>query len=322
MTQAHRTRLLIIGASGYLGGQLLAQARAAGLRVVTAGRAPLPDSPEHLIIDLASVDPAYLAGQLAQLAPDVVVNCAGATSGATDVLTQVNVTGTYALVRALLMVGNPVRLVHLGSAAEYGRSEPGVPVPESAPCQPAGSYGATKLAGTRLVQLGRSAGLDAMVLRVFNPVGPGAPEGLLPGRVAAEIGRALDTGKPISLGALDAVRDFVDSRDVVDAIIAAALSLPCGLSAGEAAGSGDGVLNIAGGVGLPVRELVTRLVAISGYDGQIREQESAGSSRSGASSWQQADISRARQVLGWVPRRDLGTSLTDLWEDRHAAIPG
>ena len=62
----------------------------------------------------------------------------------------------------------------------------------------------------------------AVVLRVFNPVGPGAPEESLPGRVAAELRRALASGAEVRLGSLDAVRDFVDARDVADAVIAAA----------------------------------------------------------------------------------------------------
>src|SRR5260370_4192438 len=169
-------RLLVIGGSGFLGWHVWQRATAAGAAVVTAGRAGLPDSPGHRQVDLATGDPASIAEMIASVAPDAIANCAGATAGGPDVLAPVNVTGTYALVRAMLLAGTRARLVHLGSAAEYGRAEPGVPVDESAPPRPVTPYGATKLAGTRLVQLGRAAGLDAVVLRVFNPVGAGAPE--------------------------------------------------------------------------------------------------------------------------------------------------
>ena len=96
----------------------------------------------------------------------------GATTGGPDVLAAANITGTYALVRAMLLAGTPARLVHLGSAAEYGARRAGRdPSAESAPPGRARRTGSTKLAGTRLVELGRAAGLDAVVLRVFNPVG-------------------------------------------------------------------------------------------------------------------------------------------------------
>jgi nucleoside-diphosphate-sugar epimerase len=164
-------------------------------------------------------------------------------------------------------------------------------------------YGVTKLAGTRLVELAAAAGLDAVVLRVFNPVGPGAPQTSLPGRLAAELRRALAHGTEVRLGSLDAVRDFVDARDVADAVLAAvaAPALP------------HQVLNIGSGRGVPVRAMVKELVTASGCTGAVQE-DALGLARSADIPWQQADISRAWQDLGWKPRRDLTTSLVDLWE--------
>ena len=214
-----------------------------------------------------------------------------------------NVTGTYALARAMLMTQPRPRLVHLGSAAEYGRSEPGVPVTEQDAPRPTAMYGVTKLAGSRIVELAAAAGLDAVVLRVFNPVGPGAPAASLPGRLAAELSRALAHGGDVRLGSLDAVRDFVDARDVADAVCAAA----------AAPVLRHPVLNIGSGRGVPVRAMVKELLAISGCNSTVRE-DAQGGTRSVDIPWQQADIRRAAEDLGWMPRRDLSTSLSDLWE--------
>jgi NDP-hexose 4-ketoreductase len=243
-------RLLIIGASSYLGGHVLRAAGQAGLPVMTAGRTRLPGA--HYPLDLAA--------------------------------------------------GTPVRLVHIGSAAEYGGTEPGVSVAEWMPPVPSSLYGVTKLAGTRLVELARGAGLDAVVLRVFNVVGAGAPEDGLPGQAAAQLRRALRDGGEVCLGPLDGVRDFVDARDVADAVLAAAMAdrLP------------HPVLNVGSGTGLPARTLIKELVAVSGYDGALRE-DAAGSARSAALSFQQADITLARADLGWSPRRDLAGSVAGLW---------
>jgi NDP-hexose 4-ketoreductase len=296
-------RLLVIGASGFLGAHVRHRARAAGMDVVTAGRSGLPDSSWHQLVDLAADDQARIDAMLAQVAPDAVVNCAGATGGDPGVLVAANVNAAFALAQAMLLATRPARLVHLGSAAEYGRAEPGVPVTERATPRPAEMYGTTKLAGTRLVELAAAAGLDAVVLRVFNPVGPGAPETGLPGRLAAELRRARAHGTDVRLGSLDTVRDFVDARDIADAVLAAvtAAVLP------------HLVLNIGSGRGVPVHAMVKQLLAASGYSGAVRE-DAPGSARSPDIPWQQADISRAAEDLGWRPRRDLATSLADLWE--------
>jgi nucleoside-diphosphate-sugar epimerase len=300
-------RLLILGASGFLGGHVWRQATLAGAEVVTAGRAPLPGSPAHHRLDLASGDPEPVAEIITSVAPDAVASCAGATAGAPDALAAANITGPYTLVRAMQLAGTRARLVHLGSAAEYGGAEPPDPLDESAPPRPGAVYGVTKLAGTRLVELGRAAGLDAVVLRVFNPVGAGAPDGSLPGRVAAQLRRALASGADVRLGPLDAVRDFVDARDVAAAVLAAAAApaLP------------NAVINVGSGTGVPARALVKELIAVAGYDGPVHE-DSAGSARSGDLDWQQGDISRARADLGWRPKHDLASSVANLWEGSGA----
>jgi nucleoside-diphosphate-sugar epimerase len=300
-------RLMVIGANGFLGTHVRHQAQAAGIEVITAGRPGSTGSCSHQQVDLARDTPARIACVIADAAPDAVVNCAGATTGAPDALVAANVTSAFALAKAMLLVKTvcpaPVRLIHLGSAAEYGRTEPGVVVSERTTPRPAAMYGVTKLAGTRLVELAVAAGLDAVVLRVFNPVGPGAPLTSLPGRLVAELRRALQDSTEVQLGPLDTVRDFVDPRDVADAVLAAAAApIPP-----------RHVLNIGSGLGVPVRTVVKELCAISGYAASVHE-DGQDVARPVDIPWQRADINCAAEDLGWRPRRDLVTSLTDLWE--------
>jgi nucleoside-diphosphate-sugar epimerase len=106
----------------------------------------------------------------------------------------------------------------------------------------------------------------------------------------------------VRLGSLDAVRDFVDVRDVADAAFAAA----------AAATLPHPVLNIGSGRGVPVRTMVEQLLAISGCTSTVHE-DTQRLARSADIPWQQADISCAEADLAWTPRRDLVTSLTDLW---------
>lgn len=301
-------RILVIGSSSFLGGHLRRAASAAGHTVLTAGRS----EGWSLRFDLVA-DPAGRVGQLlAVAAPDVVVNCAGATSGSADMLAAANITAVHTLVTALLTTARTggggtrtPRLVHIGSAAEYGGSDDATPVTEDTSPHPAGLYGTTKLGGTRLVELARTAGLDAVALRVFNVVGAGSPIDTLPGAVVAQLrqlGQLPDSGS-LKLGPLDAVRDFVDARDVADAVLAAAAApvLP------------HGVVNIGSGAGTQARTLVRELLTAAGCDVTVHE-DAAGSTRSAWLDWQQADISRAAADLGWRPHRNLTESVRDLWE--------
>ncbi|MFK0111906.1 NAD-dependent epimerase/dehydratase family protein [Streptomyces sp. NPDC091217] len=293
-------RILVLGFSGYLGAHVAERLRALpDARVLGAGRSPDADHG----VDLARVRPEELAKTLAAVAPDAVVNCAGATAGDAVTLAEVNTRGPAVLCAALREAAPGARLVHLGSAAEYGPGEAGTLVTESAATCPVGPYGATKLAGTAVVT---SSGLDSVVLRVANPVGPGAPPTGLPGRLAAQLrrtGRSFDSA--LRLGDLSAHRDFVDVRDVARAV-ELAVTAPEPLPP---------VLNIGSGRAVPVRELVHGLAEKAGFRGRVEEDAVRGHSpRSGQVSWQCSAIGAAEEALGWRPRRTLDEALAELWE--------
>ncbi|MEO5874891.1 MAG: NAD(P)-dependent oxidoreductase [Streptosporangiaceae bacterium] len=282
--------LLVLGATGFLGRQVTARARSGPVEVVTASR-------REGAADLR-VRPGELAATLRAVGPSAVLNCAGAVAGSPATLVEGNVLAVAELLAAVR--AHPCRLVHLGSAAEYGVVPSGVPVTEDAEPHPVGAYGVTKLAGTSLV-LGRP---DTVVLRVFNPIGPGSPPSSLLGRIRAQLAPA-GAGPPerrvIRVGALGAVRDFVDSRDVAEAVLAAAASAT------------GGVLNVGSGRATLTRDLVDELVGL--VPGAELLEEDGGSERSGGVPWQQADISAIDRALGWRPVLGLSASLKDLLED-------
>ncbi|MFJ5998929.1 NAD-dependent epimerase/dehydratase family protein [Streptomyces sp. NPDC092370] len=294
-------RILVLGFTGYLGVHVTERLRdLPGALVLGGGRSPSAD----LDVDLARVRPEQLAKTLTTAAPDIVVNCAGATGGDAVTLAEVNARGPAVLCAALREAAPAARLVHLGSAAEYGPGTPDDPVTESAATRPVGPYGATKLAGTVAVT---ASGLDAVVLRVGNPVGPGAPPTGLPGRIAGLLREAGPGPEAVlRLGDLSAYRDFVDVRDVTRAAVLAATA-PDPLPP---------VLNIGGGRAVPVRDLVRGLAGLAGFRGWIEETtaSSAGSARSARVSWQCSDITAAGRALGWRPAHTLDDALATLWE--------
>nr|WP_237555304.1 NAD-dependent epimerase/dehydratase [Streptomyces sp. SID4948] len=264
------------------------------VRILRGERSPGSD----LTVDLAVATVDSLARGLETLAPDVVVNCAGALAGPASELCAVNARGPAVLAEAMALAAPWARLVHLGSAAEYGSAQAGSALSERAATRPTGVYGAAKLAGTLAVC---GSGLDAVVLRVFNPVGAGAPAAGLPGRLAAAF-RAAPPHGTVRTGSLAAYRDFVDVRDVAEAVVLAA-TVP---------GPLPPVLNIGSGRAVRARTLAEALAVIAAFTGRI-EESGGGAGRPVGADWQQADIALATQTLGWRPARTLRDALTALW---------
>ncbi|GFJ89175.1 NAD-dependent epimerase/dehydratase family protein [Phytohabitans rumicis] len=225
------TRLLVFGASGFLGEQvcraLTADERVT--QVIAAGRRSPAVGVPRVQHDLVTGSAGQLADLLASTRVDAVVNCAGRLAGTPAELLATNTAAVATLIEAVQTIDarrppeRPLRLVSFGSAAEYGVVERGRPVRETDCARPVSAYGVTKLAATRLVEVAAAGGrLDGIVLRVFNPVGPGLPAENVAGRAVREIRDALAEGTSrIRLGPLGAYRDFVDVRDVAAAVVAA-----------------------------------------------------------------------------------------------------
>jgi NDP-hexose 4-ketoreductase len=290
-------RLVVLGAGGFMGRAVSRGLLAAGHDLVCVDllpRAPVAGE-QWLTLDVFDPSPADLAQIFRDFAAAAIINCAGLLEGSPEELARANVLLVARLLQAAGEAGT--RLVHLGSAAEYGAGEQETSLDEESPTRPTTPYGATKLAGSLLaVNAGRAEEVDAVVLRLFNPLGPGMPQGSMPGRAAALIVAARDAGKDeIRMGSLDAWRDFVDVRDLAAAVALAAFAGPLA----------ERLFNVGSARATQAREVVLAIAEAAGWEGRIVEEDTLGSPRSTGISWQRASIDRITRVLGWKPQHSL-----------------
>jgi nucleoside-diphosphate-sugar epimerase len=188
-------------------------------------------------------------------------------------------------------------VIRLGSSTEYAAAAH--PLDEGAALHPRGFFGATKAAGSLLLQAAAAErGVRAAVLRAFQVYGPGDH----PTRLVPVVLDAARTGATVPLPAGVSRRDWVWVGDVVDACVRAAAddALPAGV-----------VLNIGTGVQTGVAELVATASRVTG-----RPIATAPGGHPGRS-WDTADWvcdpSAAHRLLGWAPSVDLAEGLARTW---------
>ncbi|AOR31539.1 hypothetical protein BFF78_11225 [Streptomyces fodineus] len=295
--------VLVLGGSGYLGRHICAAFVCAGATVVQVSRnTPDRTVPGAVRMDLAAASPAELARLCADTGARVLVNAAGVGWGGSDrQMEQLNVEFVGRLTEVVAGLPRPPRLIQLGSAYEYGPSRHGETIDEDWPPAPESSYARMKLRGSQAVLRAAEQGVDGVVLRLSVVCGPGTPRTSLPGLVAARLAAGHEE---LRLAPLRDYRDLVDVRDVADAVVATARA-PASLVTGR-------VVNIGRGAAVPVRRLVELLISYSGRPLRVVEERAAEPSPRSDMPWLQLDVTRARDLLGWTPRRTLEESLKDL----------
>lgn len=214
-------RILITGASGYLGRTLVPLLAGVGhdTRVLDLDRRNCDPRPDVRVTSLVGDvgDPATLRDVLSDV--DAVVHLAAvvgypACDAAPDLAHRTNVDA----LRTLLAHREPhVRFVFASTASVYGQVRDGV-CDEDSPCQPVSIYGRTKLTGESLVLAAGNAA--ALRFTTAFGVGPVTRLDLLLHRLSLE---AVLDGK-ISLYQPNAVRSFVHVHDIARAIV---LALDC-----------------------------------------------------------------------------------------------
>jgi UDP-glucose 4-epimerase len=213
-----------------------------------------------------------------------------------------NVTGTLALLEALRRRGD-ARIVFASSGGTvYGRLQK-IPVSEDHPLMPITAYGAGKATAEIYLGLYRVLhGLDCRVARIANPYGAGQNLARGQGAVTTFVHHAL-TNQPIVIwGDGEVVRDYIHVTDVATAMVALALRPHLDTFR---------TFNIGSGTGVSLNTLIAELESRLNRRLDVRREPA----RPFDVPVSVLDISRARNILGWVPRLSFAEGIARTMSD-------
>jgi UDP-glucose 4-epimerase len=288
---------LVTGGAGFIGSHMVEELvrrgetvrvldnLATGKTVNLARIAGRIDFQEADIRDLAAISPHFTGAQY-------VIHLAALPSVARSVddpltANEVNVTGTLNVLLAARDAGVK-RLVFAASAAAYG-DNPTMPRVETLTPDPLSPYALAKVAGEYYCRVFTTIyGLETVALRFFNIFGPRQnPDSPYTG-VLSKFVPAYELGNtPVIFGDGEQSRDFTYVDNVVDATLRAC----------TAPGASGKVINVGVGRSYTLNQTIAILNHIFGQNVEPRY----GPPRPGDALHSLADISLARQLLGYEP---------------------
>jgi nucleoside-diphosphate-sugar epimerase len=298
-------RVMVTGASGFVGRWSVAALRARGVEVAAVGRRPPQDSGTHFVAcDL--LDRTGVRGAVAEIRPDAILHLAwtvehGKFWTAPDNLDWVG--ATLALLRLAREAGVR-RFVGVGTCFEYASHDRNECDELTTPIVPTTLYAVAKDAVRRI-------GTDWFEpsfawARLFYMFGPGENEA----RLVASIASRLARGEPAPLSQGRVVRDFLHVRDVGSALAAVTLA------------DVVGPVNIASGDGRSIRSVAEQLALAAGRPDLLRIGELP--DRAGEPPHIVGGVRRLHEEIGFCPSIGFEEGLADTyawWAARAAISP-
>lgn len=291
------TRHLILGGCGFIGRHVALALQQRGDSVVVADIAPpAPAMAARLPVAYLTVDPAAPDWTSLIVGCDVVHHYAWTTvpsSANADPLGDLdaNLRNTVRLLEA--MNASPgKRLIFASSGGTvYGRLRQ-IPVREDHPFAPITAYGASKASAELYLNYYHAMGrVDCRIARISNPFGAGQNPQRQQGAVSTFVFKAL-AGEPISLwGDGSVVRDYIHVADLSAGLLALTDAV---FAQGDAAPT----FNIGSGEGVSLNEILETLRTHLQLNPRVEYQ----GARAFDVPVSVLDVSRARAILGWMPR--------------------
>ncbi len=290
-------RVLLTGATGFLGVPSVRRAAAAGTEVHAAARSAADELPPGVAFHAVDLfDRERVAELIAAVRPTHLLHLAWIATPGVYWTSPENRRWADASVQLLRLFAehDGRRAVLAGTCAEYDWTAAGRCHEFRTPVRPATVYGTCKNELRRNAEaFATESGLSVAWARLFFLYGPREH----PARLVPSVARAVLTGEPAECSAGTQERDFLHVEDAADALVALLFS--------DAAGP----VNVGSGEAVAVRAVVEAVAAAAGRPDLLRL--GARPTPPGEPPLLVADDGRLRDEVGWRPRIDLARGLRD-----------
>ncbi|HEX3968649.1 MAG TPA: NAD(P)-dependent oxidoreductase [Edaphobacter sp.] len=305
-----RRRILVTGGTGTLGYNILSQLAAVADYAVIAPVRNMHRVGEELrgkvqFIEHELGDPIHTAQIFERANPDVIVHCAASGLRLPRTswfdLMQFNVESTMRLFQMNCRFDHHSHFIYVSTGLVY--REQAHPLVETDPIETLHPYGASKAAGDALLQAAA-----AEFQRPLTILRPFAFTGLHDGgeRLFPRILNATDNGEAMAMTAGTQIRDFCSVDDIARAVLMVIERKSENLIE---------KFNLGSGRSLPLRELVTEVCSDLGIRPELRFGEV--SMHPYEPHHSVANITSARNTLGWEPRHRLSHAVWELARQTH-----
>jgi GDP-4-dehydro-6-deoxy-D-mannose reductase len=320
-------KILITGATGFVGSWLLEYyLQQKNVEVIgTKRRRSNMENVEHLrekvrFVDFELNDGSLVSKVIKEEQPDVVHHLAAQTYvplsfKAPEETVRTNISGTLYLLEATREHAPDCVFHFAGSSEEYGAVnvfEDEFPITESNLLRPLSPYGASKVAGDLLCQqYFKSYEVKTVITRAFNHTTCRRGVEFVTSNFSKQVAE-IEKGKrkKISVGNLEAVRDFTDARDMVRAYGLAVQNCEYGTP-----------YNICSGFGIPIGKVLEILFDLSSLKGNLKSYVEVDGTRLRPSDVPilTCNSSKFREKTGWKPEILFEKTMEDLlnyWREK------
>jgi len=253
---------LITGIDGFVGGYLLDLLLEKNINVYGTKLHSSYDNPKcKKVYTLNLSDTEMIKEILIETKPDYIFHLAGQSSvhhsWKSPALTiTANVIGTINMLEAIKLYSKHSKILIVGSSDQYGIVTPDLcPIKETLENSPQSPYATSKKAQEEIaLQYYKAYGLNILIARSFNHIGPNQREGFVIADFASQIAsiEKKESNPILKVGNLQAKRDFTDVRDVVRAYYDIMTS-----------GNIGEVYNVGSGNAYSIADLLDKMIALS-----------------------------------------------------------